>query len=383
MRCDNLKMIAVYTDTYHPAVDGVVNYVDGLVYSLSSRDIRTVIATVGHGRPTVERSKNTLTVRGRGITFPPYPQYMVCVSPLAVNRHVYRESPQVIHTQTPFVLGFMGMRAAARMGIPLISTFHSLVFDETVIRSYSPIGMRKFDRMIRWLKSYLQWYYSRCDVVVCPSFFVRDKLREIGVKNTEVIQNGLNLGRLNRSVTKDQARSKLGYLGDERIILFLGRVSKEKDLEVLIDSSVQPGMRDVKIIIAGSGPHVDYYRGYAARKGSKNIIFTGFVSHEEKNLLYSACDIFCNPSDYEVQSTVDIEALYMERPVLVPDRSSQVELVIPGQNGEVFRSSDPEDLAAKAAAMLGQLSSYSPGEGLEKYSLETHTSRILELYCRF
>ena len=372
--------VAIYTDTYHPAIDGVVNYVDGIASYFRKQGVMSIIATVGNGRTSLEYNGKSAVIKGRGLTFLPYPQYSICIAPFRVNRIVKRLKPEVVHTQTPFVLGYMGLRLARKLGIRVFSTFHSLVLDETVVSSYSGIVGKRSDFIIKELKRYLRWYYSKCEKVICPSEFVRRKLNDIGVKNTIVIQNGLDLEKMNGRIPKEEARSLLGIHSDDKVILFLGRISREKDLEVLIDSASLPEMRDCRFIIAGSGPHLEYYRNYARSNNVNNLKFTGFVTSEQKDLLFRACDIFCNPSDYEVLSTVDIEALYMQRPILVPEESSQVELVTPGLNGEIFRKNDPVDLAAKITMMLNIQKSYIPDHGIEKFSLENHFARLMDLY---
>lgn len=372
--------VAIYTDSYHPAMDGVVVYTDNIAKELVKRGIEVYIATTGNRSENVNSFDSFHVLRTRGIRFPPYPQYTIGIAPFKLNREIIRKKVDVVHTQTPFSMGFAGTMVRRHLDVKLISTFHSMVFDEEVISSYSRFNSYTAARLSRLIKKYLKWHYAKYDSVISPSDIIAERIREIGLTNVTVLNNGIDLNKFRISLTKEEARAKLGLNTEKMIILYLGRIGAEKNLEVLIKAS--PHFLDVncEIIIAGGGPYLENYRQIATSLHTKNIRFFGFASEEEKLLLYRSADIFCNPSDFEVQSTVDLEAMALNTPILVPDKSSQKELVNKGVCGESFSHDDPESLALVSKEMYGNIGKYKPRSMAENFSVERHVDALLKIY---
>lgn len=372
--------VAIYTDSYHPAMDGVVVYIDNIARGLSRHNIDVTIVTVGGGKYSVSSPDGFDVIKTRGIQFPPYPQYNIGINPFRANKEIIKRNIDVIHTQTPFTMGFAGMLVSRHLRSPLISTFHSMVFDETVISSYSSSGSAMTKRLAGLLKKYLKWHYTKYDLVISPSDDIAGKIRNIGLENVTVLNNGIDLGKFHTNLSKAESRERLGIDECRKIILYLGRIGREKDLEILIDSWKGLSQNGIDVMIAGSGPHLEHYRNYAQKSGASNIEFLGFVPEDRKLLLYRSADIFCNPSDYEVQSTVDIEAMAMGTPILVPDESSQVELAVHGVSGEIFAHGNSSDLVAVAVNMFERIDSYRPQRIADNFSIEHHVEQLIALY---
>ncbi len=375
--------VAIYTDSYLPAMDGVVVYIENIAGELSKRGHEVLIVTTGQKGGLERSGKGYEVLRTKGINFPPYPQYRIGIAPFRANREVIRRKVDVIHTQTPFSMGFAGRLASRHLDSALVSTFHSMVFDETVISSYSRSNAATARRLAGIITRYLRWHYSRYDTVISPSDDIARKIRAIGLTNVTVLNNGINLGKFHTDLSKEEARKQLGLDSGSRIILYLGRIGREKDLDILIDSHEYLSSMGIQVIIAGSGPHLEYYRSYAKKKKAGNVRFFGFVPEDSKILLYRSADVFCNPSDYEVQSTVDIEAMSLDTPLLVPDMSSQIELARSGLSGETFRHGDSRSLAEVAGEMFEKIDSYTPARVASEFSIEHHVDLLLEIYKKY
>ncbi len=372
--------VAIYTDSYRPAMDGVVVYVDNIAREMSRRGIRVFIVTTGKRRSDEKNSGAIQIIRTGGVTFPPYPQYRVGITPFRANRKILKENVDVIHTQTPFSMGFAGTMASRHTDAAIVSTFHSMVFDETVISSYSRSNSSMTRRLARIIRRYLKWHYSKYDLVISPSDDIAEKIKAIGIEKVRVLNNGIDLGKFHTDLARKEARKELGIGAEDRLILYLGRIGKEKDLDVLIRAADDLQKEGIRIIIAGTGPHLEFYRKLAEDSGAGNVEFFGFVPENDKLLLYRSADIFCNPSDYEVQSTVDLEAMALGTPILVPDGSSQVELAKSGISGEIFSHDDSADLARAAIEMMGKIETYRPNEVANEFSIERHVDRLVDIY---
>lgn len=379
---ENLS-VAIYTDSYRPAMDGVVVYIDNIAREMSRRGNSVLIVTTGN-RTGLERSDQGFEIlRTKGITFPTYQQYRVGIAPFRATREAIKRKVDVVHTQTPFSMGFAGRLASRRLGSALVSTFHSMVFDETVVSSYSKSSIAVSRRIAALIRRYLRWHYSKYDTVISPSDDIAGKIRAIGLSKVTVLNNGIDLNKFHSDLSKEEARIELGLNPEEKIMLYLGRIGKEKNLEILINAHEHLARHGIQVIIAGSGPHLGHYKEYARKAGAENIKFFGFVSEENKILLYRSADIFCNPSGYEVQSTVDIEAMSLETPLLVPEGSSQTELARSGISGETFAHENSESLAEVAGEMFDHIDAYRPETVSREFSIEHHVDLLLDLYRKF
>ncbi|EQD34120.1 glycosyl transferase group 1, partial [mine drainage metagenome] len=106
----------------------------------------------------------------------------------------------------------------------------------------------------------------------------------------------------------------------------------------------------------------------------------GFVDDSIAPLYFRAADIFCNPSNFEVMSTVDVESMAAGTPILVPEGTSQEELLFKGRNGLSFRNADPVDLSNKIGQMLDSLGTFSTIEYAKKFTPERHVEALLSIY---
>jgi len=369
-------VVAIYSDTYHPATDGVVTYIDSLRKVLISNNYRPVVVTTSsHPLPGL-----TDVFYTKGFVFIPYPQYDVSIRPFSRNKEVLKLDPFVIHSQTPFSMGISSLALAKRTGARKVSTFHSMVFHEGALSAYfsqNPFLQKQSKRL---LLRYLRWHYSKFDLVISPSNFLKRHLTEIGIENVRVINNGVDIEKYLSVPEKNVARKALNIKPEEKIALYLGRIGLEKNLGILIESVPFLKKYGFKLYIVGGGPHLDHFRNMCSPSDADSIIFTGRVSEDAKILYYSAADVFINPSEFEVLSTVDIESLASGTPILVPADSSQDEIITRGIGGDTFEPGKPVDLAEKAEEIYQHISSYNPRKDAMKFSLENHFKSIMKVY---
>jgi glycosyltransferase involved in cell wall biosynthesis len=368
--------VAIFSDTYLPARDGVVTYIETLRSELERKGHNVIIATVAGKSDIGNNAKNVYTVRGH--RFPLYDQYKISVMPFSIGKKLLSSGAGIVHTQTPFMLGIAGQRFARAAKIPSVSTFHSLVFQESAVRGYLPKNEHTVKFVEKRIKSYFSWHYRQYNAVISPSEFTAKVLLDhIGLSSV-IINNAVAVSRFVTEISREDAKKKLGY-ENRKIVLFLGRISKEKNLEVMIKAARITGP-EIDFVIVGTGPHLDFYKTMADEMGLKNVKFPGFVDDLEIHLYLKAADIFCNPSNFEVMSTVDVESLAAGTPILVPSETSQEELVHGGKCGRVFMNSDPDDLAKKIREMIRDEADYDTLPYADLYSPENHANRLLELY---
>ncbi len=369
--------IAIYSDSFLPARDGVVTYILTLRRELERLGNNVYIVSVSEDPHRLKNTdENVIYARGR--KFSRYPQYTISYFPFKVNKILLDKDIDIIHAQTPFSMGYSSLRLSSLGKIPAVSTFHSLVFQRTVLSAFLPDNIHTITAVEKTLQRYLKWHYSKFSALISPSDFIKNLLVERGIREAVTIANGIDLERYKTELSKEEARHELGIGEDEKIVLFLGRVSREKNLEILLQAAaINTACR---FIVIGSGPQVEYYRSMTESLKLRNVEFRGFVEDKYVSLYLKSADVFCNPSNYEVLSTVDIEAMTAGTPILVPTSTSQVELTFEGASGETFKNGDPADLSAKLDIMTNTEKQYSPEKYAKLFTPELHSKKLLALY---
>ena len=263
---------------------------------------------------------------------PEYPDLKLHFPPiLDVIDYFEKEEFTRIHASTPGTLGLLSLFIAKLMDIPISGTYH------TDIPQYvKSLTNDTFLENVAW--NYMIWFYNLMEEVMVPSSSTRQQL----------IQKGLEAGKarpLPRWVDTDifSPAKRDPYLwrryglGDSVKFLYVGRVSKEKDLEILARSfmTITDAGNTCNLIIAGDGPYRNELEkmlmGYP-------VLFTGFLSGEELHTTYASSDVFVFPSTTDTFGNVVLEAQASGLPVIVSDEGGPKELIVNGKTGLVVKA---------------------------------------------
>lgn len=251
---------------------------------------------------------------------------------LEVLDYVEKENFDVIYSATPGVVGLYGFVISKILGIPFVTTHHT-DFPEYVKKYTND----HFSYMYSW--KLLSLFYNNADKVLSPSNYNKKKLIEKGVEPSKILvfKRGVDLNIFNPEKKDEMFWKKYDptYNG-EKVILYAGRVAKEKDLDVFVNIAKEfEDNKDVKFAIVGDGPYRKEIEGKA-----KNIIFTGFFDKEELAIAYASSYLFVFPSTTETFGNVVLEALACGLPVLVSDKGAACENVIQGINGFIVKDNN-------------------------------------------
>ncbi len=376
--------IAFYTDSFLPAVDGVVISILNFRKELQRRGHEVHIFAGGnsHSREMAKSYKNVHIIRG--VKFKKYPQYSLAFLPFYPSLEVMRTRFDINHAQTPFLIGAQGLIRSKLNRTPLVGTFHTMVTDPSTIREYTFDNKTLQRFIIRYSWNYMRLFYNSCNEVIAPSAVIRDLLAKNGIPGADIVPNSVDLERFNTKVDGSGVRSRLGFSDRDQVVLYTGRVSKEKRLETMIRAARLIKEDRVKFLVVGTGPAYDHYKSMVRKNGlGHRFTFTGFIPNKELPQYYAASDLFCIPSKFETQGMVALEAMACGKPVVGADFLALKELIVPGSNGEKFRPNDHYDCARKIRKVINNTSSYkdmSSTAGL--YSLENTTDRLLDAYKR-
>ncbi len=376
--------IAFYTDSFFPAVDGVVTSIKNTTRELEKRGHNVYIFAASNrdGKKAVEvsgmnKSKVFLTY---GIKFRKYPQYHIPIYPAMPTLRFNSLKIDLIHAHTPFFMGLSAIAMAKSSRLPIVGTFHTLLTDNKVLNEYTDLILKELAKKYAW--SYLRFFYNRCDSVIAPSRSIMQLLQSKGVKKEiNIVPNGIDLNRFNRKVDGSKVRERLiGSSPYKNIVMYIGRASREKRLEVMLKAA-RIARKDLLFVIGGTGPARAYYEAMARRYKLNNVKFVGFVNDEELPEYYAAADVFCIPSTFETQGIVSLEAMACGTPVVGADRLALHELIENGKNGEKFAPGNYIECEEKIEKVINNISSYKDVVKTAKlYSIEKTTDKLVDIY---
>lgn len=310
--------IAFFCDTYQPTHNGVAVSVSTTAAELRARGHRVVIFAPRYKGfedhdPDVVRFPATpfYRVRDFPVAWPILPYFS-----LFAWRRFLDEKFDVVHSHSPFILGTVGARWAKYSGVPLIFTFHTLYHRYIHHTPVPPVVARPYT--LEKLKNYT----ALCDHIVAPSHAIERVVHRFrpGV-TTSVIPTGVNLARFEGG-NRESGRERYNISAEERVLVYVGRVSIEKNLHFLLRSLApilgersQPGTR---LLIVGDGPAKKSLSDLAQQlQISEQVIFTGFLNDQSLLDCYAAGDVFVFASRTETQGVCIAEALATGLPCVV------------------------------------------------------------------
>ncbi|MGC8587038.1 MAG: glycosyltransferase [Candidatus Micrarchaeia archaeon] len=374
--------IAFYSDAYLPAVDGVVKSIINFKNELERKGHEVYIFASGDSE-SIKKLSNSHVFITQGVNFRPYPQYKAAIFPYQGILKLASLKVDIIHAHTPFMMGFSGLMASKLAGYPIVGSFHTMINDRAVINSYHPKNkhIRKFTSKYLW--KYTKFFYRRCDATIAPSASIEKMLNKLHIGNTFVVPNGVDVSRF-IDAKEDGIRSKIKVGKNKKIVLFVGRVSKEKRLDTLLRAAhiISKYRNDVAFVIAGSGPAEIYYKSMAQRLGLGNVVFTGFIPEKILPNLYAASDVFVMPSTFETQNVASIEAMAAGKPVVGANSLALAEIIKSGKNGEKFAPGDYIGCAKKIENVLNSSETYKEGaiSTAKNFSIEKTTDKLIKVY---
>jgi glycosyltransferase involved in cell wall biosynthesis/predicted metal-dependent phosphoesterase TrpH len=241
-------------------------------------------------------------------------------SPLAVVEALAEGRYGLIHVCAPGPAGIAAALTARILELPLVGSYH------TELAAYA--GMRSGDRTIELaVQAALSAFYEACDVVLSPSAASDARLAELGVSAEQ-------LGRWDRGVDVDRfdpAKRREGRFGDRVNVLYAGRQTLEKGVDLLASSFLAARERDPRLhlLLAGGGPE----EGRLRERLGDSATFLGWLEGEELAITYASADLmlFCSQTDTFGQVLLEAQASGL--PVVAVGVGGPAELIDPGRSG--------------------------------------------------
>ena len=336
--------IGIFTDTYTPFINGVTTSVVMLKKALERKGHTVYIVTVNAENMKYEIEENGKVIRIPGIPIGIYDYRLTGIYPIKAINMIRKWNLDVIHSQTEFGIGTFARILAKQLNIPLIHTYHTMYEDYV---HYITHGY--FNRSSKKIVEYLTLFY--CDKTISELVVPTKKAYELFKqkykvdRNVYIVPTGIDVEKFykekNKNINITEKRKELGLTKDDFIILFVGRIGSEKNIDLLLSSMnyLIEISNNIKLLIVGDGPDLENYKKYVSKnKLEQNVIFTGKVPWNKINTYYLISDCFATASHTETQGLTVIEAMAASLPVVAIKDESFTDTVINELNGLVFRN---------------------------------------------
>ena len=374
--------IGLFTDAYFPIIGGV---------SVSVRTLRDELEKLGHevfiitnNHDNAVEEKNVVRAGGRKLPMKVMGEFRVGKVTRAKVKEIASLNLDIIHCHTEFTMGRLGRKVAKKYNLPVVHTYHTMY--EDYIHFISKIFARPLKAIS---KRFSRNFANSVDEVVFPTIKVKRTFDEYGYKKaSHIIPTGIYLERFSKSTVNQheiiQLKEKYGLRHDDFVILFLGRISREKSIEELLREFIHIKKDKVKLVIVGGGPDSDYFKKIVKELGiENNVIFTGMIEPTSVAKYYHLGDLFVNFSVTETQGLTYYEALASCVPLVVKYDHNLEGLIDNGVNG--FSFTDNKEFSILVESIISdkelheKLKSNSCSS-VEKFSAVNYAKSIEAIY---
>jgi glycosyltransferase involved in cell wall biosynthesis len=341
---DDALEVCVVTETFPPEINGVTLTLGHLVSGLRGRGHR--VSLVRPRQPAVDPpgpAPDPALELVPGLALPGYSAVRMGLPAGARLRERWRRRPpDAIYVATEGPLGRSAVRAARRLGLPVVAGFHT-----------------NFHRYARhyhlgWAEGLVAWYlrdlHNRATATVVATPDLRDQLHRRGFRNVSVLGRGVDGSLFSPARRSASLRRSWGVSERDLVAVCVGRVAAEKNVRLAIEAyrvmqRLQPTCR---LVVVGDGP----LRGPLER-AHPDLFFTGMLTGEPLAAHFASADVFLFPSETETFGNVTLEALASGLFVVAFDYAAARAHVKPGATGVLAPLGDARAFAAAAGGLAG------------------------------
>jgi glycosyltransferase involved in cell wall biosynthesis len=297
--------IAIITENFLPKLDGVTRTLARLLQYLQENRHEALLLGPESG---MEHYAGAEIVGTAGVPLPFYSELKFnFFRPLFIRR-LSDFHPDIIHLVDPIFLGSVGLGAAKCMKIPVVSSFH------TNISAYC--GYFGFPQLTKPMWSYYRTLHSQCALTFCPSPSMANMLHEHGFQNLRIWSRGVDTALFRperrRQELRDSWLAGRDRPQDIKVLLYVGRISWEKNLRLLTQAYHMMDHDHCHLVIVGNGPA---FKEIQHEVAGLPVTFTGYLKGEQLATAYASADIFAFPSTSETFGQVVLEAMASGLPV--------------------------------------------------------------------
>lgn len=324
---DQIKRIFIAVGNYGRwgETDGVVTTYQNLLPRFADSGVEVDAVTYGPdddieqiGPVTLYIHRPRLKVKVDPSRWIDFGLYRTRLAKLLFNRRY-----DLVQSSSPEMLGLLAKSLAENNHCPLLTVYHTNLDYYARIRFETEVNKPAGWIMGAAVGSWMRWYYGHSELILTPSEFMAERLRQTFEPQVEVWRRGVNTERFHPRLRQ---RHDHGFRA-----VYVGRVAPEKNLDWLVE--LFRDQNRMELVIVGDGPYLE-----AMKKKLPNAVYAGRLDGEDLARAYADADVFVFPSRTDTLGNVVLEAMSSGVPVIVSDAMGPKELVEPGTTGFVASS---------------------------------------------
>jgi glycosyltransferase involved in cell wall biosynthesis len=397
--------IVMFTDAYWPRVNGVTVSVDSFSHALLRAGHEVLIVCsfypeISSMEPIASEHEQlqgeNKNKEPQVIRVPSMPLFISKEDRLAkvhkwfwVSKQIDLFAPDILHINSEFVIAEFGFQYAKRNNLPAVYTFHTLWEDYAVnYFPMVPVFLLKF-----FASRYLKYVINKAYLIIVPTVQIQDVIKKYNIKKQiHLLPTGIDPRIFECEPSevdrfRNSMEQKYPLLKGKRILLFAGRIAKEKNLDFLL--SLVPRIREkhpeTVFLFVGNGPDLACFQKECEERDITDYcVFTGYLTRRDLALTYAISEIFVFPSLTETQGLVTIEAMLSGTPVVAIGEMGTI-MVMGGDNGGFMVKNDPEEFTERVFDLLEDKDLYqrksAEAKNLAKaWTIDSLTEKLVQIY---
>ncbi len=301
---ESTKRICIVTETYAPEVNGVAHTLSMLVSGMLQRGIHVQIIRPRQNKDdlggTSGQNGGKLSVLTLpGLPMPGYPELKFGLpSKRKVRNTLETFNPDAIYVATEGPLGWAACRTAHRLNIPVVSGFHT---------NFHQYGKHYGAGLLEKLGyRYMRWFHNQTSATLVPTAQQAEELNQHGFERVSVMSRGVDSVLFSPEKRSGELRSSWGVKDDDLVLLYVGRIAAEKNMQLVLKTWNQMRADDerIRLVLVGNGPELNTIRSQYPQ-----VVCAGVRRGEELAEYYASGDIFLFPSMTDTFGNVVTEAL--------------------------------------------------------------------------
>ncbi|NUL47725.1 glycosyltransferase family 1 protein [Cellulosimicrobium funkei] len=357
--------IAMFTEVFLPKIDGVVTRVVRTLEHL--RELGHEVLLFAPGDPPAQYAGHRVVkVRSFSLRYL-YPELKVGVPTPAIARAMESFHPHVVHTVNPIWLSAYGVLSAGRRDLPQLASFHTDVPQYT---ESLRVGWARHP-----IEAWIEFLHNKAEVNLCTSGPMVDRARQVGIERVDLWPKAVDTVGYHPANASAEMRATLTDGHPEApLVVYVGRMSREKDLDRLVEvmRRLRERVPGARLAMVGSGPYLDELR---KRFDPAYTVFTGYLSGPGLAAAYASADAFAFPSTTETLGLVALESMASGVPV-VGARAGGIPFVIDdGGTGFLVDPGDVDGWVDRLALLLAETGRRAEMGAAARAEAERHSWR--------
>ncbi|PLX71088.1 MAG: glycosyl transferase family 1 [Azoarcus sp.] len=368
--------ILMISDVFFPRINGVSTSIETFRNSLKARGIGSTLIAPAYPQHSTSSAGDIIRIPSRFIPLDPEDRMMQRAAIRDQIAALQGQRFDLVHIHTPFVAHYAGLELAKALDLPCVATYHT--FFEEYLFHYVPFVPRA------WLRGaarrFSRQQCNELDAVIVPSRAMADTLTAYGVSTpVHILPTGIPEHQFHGG-DGCHFRQRYDIPKSRRLLLFVGRVAHEKNIDFLIDmvGELRRSEPAAMLLITGEGPALSSLRTKVERAGlAEHIRFLGYLDrHNELHDCYRAADLFVFASRTETQGLVLLEAMALGTPVVALAEMGTVDILAP-QQGCRIAPNNPVRFAEIVAQLLSDRRQLQQlGSDARDYAQQWHTEEM-------